>query len=62
MLHPETVNDHTDGHLVPPSKDLKFDIGNMLNKAIAVIEEENDAFYGVLPASLYESTAGVSGY
>ena len=30
------------------SKHLKHDIGNMLNKAIAAIEEENDALAGVL--------------
>ena len=34
--------------LVPALKDLKHDIGNMLNKAIAAIEEENDALAGVL--------------
>jgi len=37
-----------DGQLVPALKDLKYDIGNMLNKAIAAIEEENDALAGVL--------------
>jgi type I restriction enzyme M protein len=37
-----------DGELVPAMKDLKHDIGNMLNKAIAAIEEENDALAGVL--------------
>ncbi|HQP29291.1 MAG TPA: type I restriction-modification system subunit M [Syntrophales bacterium] len=37
-----------DGALVPALKDLKHDIGNMLNKAIAAIEEENDALAGVL--------------
>ncbi|MCF6314536.1 MAG: type I restriction-modification system subunit M, partial [Verrucomicrobiales bacterium] len=37
-----------DGQLVPALKDLKHDIGNMLNKAIAAIEEENDALAGVL--------------
>ena len=31
------------GDLVPALKDLKHDIGNMLNKAIAAIEDENDA-------------------
>jgi type I restriction enzyme M protein len=34
--------------LVPALKDLKYDIGNMLNKAIAAVEEENDALAGVL--------------
>ena len=36
------------GELVPPLKDLKHDIGNMLNKALAAIEDENDALAGVL--------------
>ena len=36
------------GDLVPALKDLKHDIGNMLNKAIAAIEDENDALDGVL--------------
>ena len=34
--------------LVPAMKDLKDDIGNMLNKAIAAIEDENDALAEVL--------------
>lgn len=37
-----------EGHEVPPLKHLKHDIGNMLNKAIAAIEDENDALSGVL--------------
>ena len=36
------------GDVVPALKNLKHDIGNMLNKAIAAIEEENDALAGVL--------------
>ncbi len=36
------------GDRVPALKDLKHDIGNMLNKAIAAVEEENDALAGVL--------------
>ena len=36
------------GDLVPALKDLKHDIGNMLNKAIAAIEDENDALAGAL--------------
>ena len=36
------------GGTVPAMKDLKHDIGNMLNKAIAAIEDENDALAGVL--------------
>ena len=40
---------HTDnGDLVPALKDLKHDIGNMLNKAIAAVEDENGALVGVL--------------
>jgi type I restriction enzyme M protein len=34
--------------LVPALKDLKHDIGNMLNKALAAVEDENDALAGVL--------------
>ena len=36
------------GDEVPALKDLKLDIGNMLNKAIAAVEDENDALNGVL--------------
>jgi len=36
------------GDEVPALKDLKQDIGNMLNKAIAAVEDENDALNGVL--------------
>jgi type I restriction enzyme M protein len=36
------------GDLVPALKDLKSDIGSMLNKAIAAIEDSNDALAGVL--------------
>jgi type I restriction enzyme M protein len=36
------------GDEVPALKDLKQDIGNMLNKAVAAIEDENDALNGVL--------------
>jgi len=43
----ETWTDEN-GELVPALKDLKHDIGNMLNKAIAAIEDENDALAGVL--------------
>jgi type I restriction enzyme M protein len=34
--------------LVPAMKDLKHDIGNMLNKSIAALEDENDSLAGVL--------------
>lgn len=37
-----------EGNEVPPLKHLKHDIGNMLNKAVAAIEDENDALAGVL--------------
>ena len=36
------------GDLVPALKDLKDDIGNMLNKALAAVEDENDSLGGVL--------------
>jgi len=36
------------GDVVPALKDLKHDIGSMLNKAIAAVEDENDALAGVL--------------
>jgi type I restriction enzyme M protein len=36
------------GEEVPALKDLKQDIGNMLNKALAAVEDENDALFGVL--------------
>ena len=44
--HERWKDDNDD--LVPALKDLKHDIGNMLNKAIAAIEDENDALAGVL--------------
>ena len=36
------------GDLVPALKDLKHDIGNMLNEAIAAVEDENDSLAEVL--------------
>ena len=36
------------GDPVPALKDLKHDIGNMLNKAISAVEDDNDALAGVL--------------
>ncbi len=36
------------GDRVPALKDLKHDIGSMLNKAISAVEDENDALSGVL--------------
>jgi type I restriction enzyme M protein len=36
------------GDEVPALKDLKQDIGNMLNKALAAVEDQNDALAGVL--------------
>ena len=43
----ETWTDEN-GDLVPALKDLKDDIGNMLNKAIAAVEDANDSLAGVL--------------
>ena len=43
----ETWRDES-GDVVPALKDLKHDIGDMLNKAIAAIEDENDSLSGVL--------------
>jgi type I restriction enzyme M protein len=43
----ETWKDEN-SEIVPAIKDLKYDIGNMLNKAIAAIEDENDSLAGVL--------------
>ena len=43
----ETWTDEN-GELVPALKDLKDDIGNMLNKAIAAVEDANDSLAGVL--------------
>ena len=40
------------GDQVPALKDLKHDIGNMLNKAIAVVEDENVALGGVLKSNI----------
>src|SRR5699024_7586640 len=37
-----------DGAQVPALKDLKHDIGAMLNKAIAALEDDNDSLAGVL--------------
>jgi type I restriction enzyme M protein len=36
------------GDEVPALKDLKHDIGSMLNKALAAVEDENDSLAGVL--------------
>ncbi len=44
--HRSWVDD--EGKTVPPLKHLKHDIGAMLNKAIAAIEDENDQLAGVL--------------
>ena len=40
------------GDQVPALKDLKHDIGNMLNKAIAAVEDENDFLAGVLKSNI----------
>ncbi len=44
--HEAWIDENSDE--VPPLKHLKHDIGNMLNKAIAAVEDENDALAGVL--------------
>lgn len=44
--HEGWVDEH--GNEVPPLKHLKHNIGEMLNKALAKLEEENDALAGVL--------------
>jgi type I restriction enzyme M protein len=44
--HESWVDENSDE--VPALKDLKQDIGNMLNKALAAVEDENDALNGVL--------------
>lgn len=41
-----------DGDLVPAMKDLKQNIGGMLNKAIADLENENDLLAGVLKSNI----------
>jgi len=44
---------------VPPLKHLKQDIGNMLNKAIASVEDANDALAGVLKNNIdFNATKG----
>jgi type I restriction enzyme M protein len=40
------------GQEVPPLKHLKNNIGEMLNKALAKIEEENEALHGVLKSNI----------
>ena len=40
--------EYENGELVPALRDLKSDIGSMLNKAIAAVENENDSLAGVL--------------
>ena len=40
--------EYENGELVPALKDLKDDIGSMLNKAIDAVEDENDSLAGVL--------------
>jgi type I restriction enzyme M protein len=45
--------------VVPALKDLKQDIRNMLNKAIAAVEDENDALAGVLKNNIDVNAARV---
>ena len=40
------------GDEVPALKDLKEDIGNMLNKALAAVEDENDFLAGVVESNI----------
>lgn len=48
-----------DGNQVPPLKHLKQDIGDMLNKAIAAVEDANDALAGVLKNNIdFNATKG----
>ena len=47
----ETWTDEN-GEQVPALKDLKHDIGSMLNKAIAKVEDENDSLNGVLKSNI----------
>jgi type I restriction enzyme M protein len=47
------------GDEVPALKDLKADIGNMLNKALAAVEDENDSLAGVLKNNIdFNATKG----
>ena len=47
------------GQEVPPLKHLKQDIGNMLNKALAAVEDANDALAGVLKNNIdFNATKG----
>ena len=47
------------GAEVPPLKHLKHDIGAMLNKALAAIEEANDSLHGVLKGNIdFNATRG----
>jgi type I restriction system adenine methylase (hsdM) len=49
----------SEGNEVPPLKHLKQDIGNMLNKAIASVEDANDALAGVLKNNIeFNATKG----
>jgi hypothetical protein len=43
------------GDEIPALKDLKQDIGNMLNKAVAAVEDQNDALAGVLKNNIVQS-------
>lgn len=48
-----------EGKTIPALKDLKSDIGNLLNKAIAAIEDENDSLAGVLKNNInFNETKG----
>ena len=59
--HEPWIDTDADGNesQVPPLKHLKQDIGNMLNKALAAVEDANDALAGVLKNNIdFNATKG----
>ncbi len=55
----EDVDENGQKVQVPPLKHLKQDIGNMLNKALAKVEDVNDALAGVLKNNIdFNATKG----
>jgi len=59
--HEPWIDKDADGNesQVPPLKHLKQDIGNMLNKALAAVEDANDALAGVLKNNIdFNATKG----
>jgi len=49
-LHESWIDEN--GDEVPTLKHLKHDTGNLLNKALAAVEDENDALAGVLKKNI----------